>query len=71
MNKSRAAEWSKLFVSGSNGSGSANGNGSGKGKRKAAEVEEKEDDPEKRDLIPKVTYSVTKDKALRELLQVS
>lgn len=47
-----------------------NTSGTGKVKRKVAEVEEMEDEPEKREPIPKVTWGVTKDKAVRELLEV-
>jgi len=39
-----------------------------RGKKKAIVVEE--DDPEQREPIPKVTWSVTKDKTVRELLEV-
>lgn len=39
-----------------------------RGKKKATVIEE--DDPKRRVLIPKVTWSVTKDKTLRELLEV-
>jgi hypothetical protein len=39
-----------------------------RGKKKATAIDE--DDPEKRELIPKVTWSVTRDKVVRELLEV-
>lgn len=42
-----------------------------RGKKKALNgIEEEDDDPELRESIPKVTWSVTKDKAVRELLEV-
>ncbi|KAF8321677.1 hypothetical protein DL93DRAFT_2072487 [Clavulina sp. PMI_390] len=70
---SKAAAWSNLFSSaasgsGSNGTGASSSASKDKGKKKAITVIT-DDDPEKRDPIPKVTWSLMKEKDVRGLLE--